>query len=122
MPAPSNPTRVPGTGSDEARITICFEGQTIEVRANDSVAAALIASGITTTRASAVSHSPRGPYCMMGVCFECLVNINGMPNQQACMVTVSEGMQIKRMGPLQSVAHAKQDWQISQAGQPDSDS
>ena len=49
-----------------------------------------------TTRASALSGEGRAPYCMMGVCFECLMEINGEPNQQGCLVTVTEGMLIDR--------------------------
>ena len=49
---------------------------------------------------AAMRHSDKGSlrsaYCMMGVCFECLVDIDGCPNTQACMVVVQEGMKIKR--------------------------
>ena len=46
------------------------------------------------------SASSRGPYCMMGVCFDCLVEINGLPNQQACMIKAKSGMTVNRqIGP-----------------------
>ena len=51
-------------------------------------------SGIGPIRSSAVSGEPRAPYCMMGVCFECLVEIDGLANRQACMVRVRPGMQV----------------------------
>ena len=38
----------------------------------------------------------RAPYCMIGVCFDCLMKIDGEPNRQACLVTVKEGMKIER--------------------------
>jgi predicted molibdopterin-dependent oxidoreductase YjgC len=47
-------------------------------------------------RATPVSGSPRAPYCMMGVCFDCLMEIDGVPNRQACLVPVAEGMRIRR--------------------------
>lgn len=66
------------------------------VPAGINVAAALLSSGITEFRTSVVSGAPRAPYCMMGVCFECLVEIDGAPAKQACMVTVKEGLHIRR--------------------------
>ena len=77
---------------------VCFtcNGQVIEARAGDSVATALLMAGIDSTRDTAVSGDARAPYCMMGVCFECLVEIDGVPNQQACLVPVSEGMSVRR--------------------------
>ena len=41
--------------------------------------------------------SPRGPFCMMGVCFDCLVEVDGVPNVQGCMTLVSDGMQVRKM-------------------------
>jgi len=76
-------------------VPILFEGETVEARAGDTVAAALIAAGVHTTRES-ISGAPRGPYCMMGVCFECLVEIDGRANRQACMVEVADGMRVRR--------------------------
>ncbi len=77
-------------------VPFTFEGQACEATAGQTVAAALMGAGHLTLRESIVSGSPRAAYCMMGVCFECLVEIDGHPNQQACMVLIREGMQIKR--------------------------
>lgn len=79
-------------------IRFTFEGREIEAHEGDSVAAALIAAGIGSVRSSAVSGEPRAPYCMMGVCFECLVEIDGLANRQACMVVAQPGMQVSRGG------------------------
>jgi aerobic-type carbon monoxide dehydrogenase small subunit (CoxS/CutS family) len=75
-------------------VTMRVNGQTVTVSAGDSVAAALLVSGHTRFRHTARTHAPRGPYCGMGVCFECLVTIDGEPNRQACLVPVREGMAI----------------------------
>lgn len=83
------PTRIDTTG---ATVAFTFDGTRIEARAGDSLAAALIAAGVDATRRSAVSDMARGPYCMMGVCFDCLVEVDGVPNRQACMVPVSDGL------------------------------
>ena len=77
-----------------AKVRFTFEGREVDAREGDSVAAALIAAGIGPIRSSAVSGEPRAPYCMMGVCFECLVEIDGIANRQACMVRVRPGMQV----------------------------
>lgn len=73
-----------------------FEGREIEAREGDSVAAALIAAGVTPLRSTPLSGAPRSPYCMMGVCFECLVEVDGRKSCQACMIPVAPGMEVRR--------------------------
>ncbi len=58
-------------------------------------AAALLALGRTACRETADSGAPRGPYCMMGVCFDCLVVIDGVGNRQGCLVPLREGMAVE---------------------------
>ncbi|WP_420963628.1 (2Fe-2S)-binding protein [Brucella sp. IR073] len=76
-------------------VTITVEGRPVVAREGDTVAAALIASGFDVRRRTAVSGAPRLPYCMMGVCFDCLVTIDGVGNRQGCLVPVREGMTIE---------------------------
>jgi predicted molibdopterin-dependent oxidoreductase YjgC len=73
-----------------------FEGRTIAVPAGISVAAALLMNGVTHCRETPVSATPRAPYCMMGVCFDCLVEIDGIPALQACLIAVRDGMVVRR--------------------------
>ena len=77
-------------------VEIQVDGVSSRVREGESVAAALLASGMRSCRTSPVSGAPRAPYCMMGVCFECLVEIDGVPNRQSCQIPVEDGMQIRR--------------------------
>ncbi|MDX2158979.1 MAG: (2Fe-2S)-binding protein [Hyphomicrobiaceae bacterium] len=84
-------------------VGITIDGRPFEAKAGDSVAAALLASAIGATRASPVAGSPRAPYCLMGVCFECLVTIDGVANRQACMIPVAEGMRIDRQPGLREI-------------------
>lgn len=77
-------------------VTFEFEGHPIEARAGDTVAAALSAAGIRHLRDSTVSGEARGIFCMMGACFDCLVEIDGHPNRQACMTPVADGLCVKR--------------------------
>jgi predicted molibdopterin-dependent oxidoreductase YjgC len=75
-------------------LTITVDGKAIDARRGESVAAALLAANIVRFRNGPVS-GPRGPYCMMGACFECLVTIDGAGNRQACMVAVRDGMTVE---------------------------
>lgn len=77
-------------------VTIEFEGERIEAWAGDTVAAAVLAASPGHTRTTPVSGAPRLPYCLMGTCFECLMEIDGMPNRQACLTEVRDGMRVKR--------------------------
>jgi len=80
---------------DEPTVTITVEGRQIEVPESDSVAAAILTAGIEYFRTTPISGIRRAPYCMMGTCFECLVEIDGVPNQQACQTQVRDGMSVK---------------------------
>ena len=79
----------------EKQLTIFIDGVPFEVPAGETVAAAVLASGIRYTRTTPVSNTPRAPFCLMGVCYECLMVINGLPNQRACRRYVVEGMRIE---------------------------
>ena len=84
--------------SDEdarAPVEIFVDGVRVCARAGDTVSAALLASGLDARRGTAVSGAPRLPYCMMGVCFDCLVTIDGIGNRQGCLIPVSPGMKIE---------------------------
>jgi predicted molibdopterin-dependent oxidoreductase YjgC len=76
--------------------TLLFEGRAISFRAGDSVAAALLAAGVGSVRTHAVTNEARAPYCLMGVCFECLAEIDGEPSQQSCLVPARDGMVVVR--------------------------
>ncbi len=95
MPIDSPFRRLPDAQARTLAFT--FAGRELEAREGDSLAAAILAAGIATTRHTPVSGAPRGPYCMIGLCFECLVEIDGEPNRQACMVEVRDGMRVKAM-------------------------
>ncbi len=77
-------------------VTIEFEGSPILAREGETVAAALLAAGIHQMRTTPISGTPRAPYCMIGACFECLVEIDGAANRQACLVRVRDGMRVRR--------------------------
>jgi predicted molibdopterin-dependent oxidoreductase YjgC len=82
--------------SDAAELQVTIDGEPCTARAGDTVAAALFAAGRAACRTTPVSGAPRGPYCLMGACFDCLVELDGRPNVQACMVTVRPGLSARR--------------------------
>lgn len=82
-------------------IKIFVDGIEIEAYKGETVATALLSAGITTFRLSHKHKKPRGLYCGMGICYECLVTINGIHAQRACITPVEEGMQIETCKELE---------------------
>jgi len=78
-----------------AVVRLTVDGRPVEARAGDSIAAAMLAAGFDHCRTTPVSGAPRAPYCMMGVCFDCLVTVDGIGNRQGCMIAASEGMAVE---------------------------
>ena len=85
-------------------LAFTFDGEVLQAAAGDSVAAALLAAGKLGFRTSVVGGEPRGPHCMMGVCFDCLVSIDGVANRQSCLVEVAAGMDVRRQHGARPIA------------------
>lgn len=78
-------------------VCIEFEGKPLNVPRGISVAAAVLGhSSAHDCRCSTFRGEARAPFCLIGVCHECLMEINGRPYQQACMIMVEEGMTVKK--------------------------
>ena len=76
-------------------VALTVDGKPVRARSGDTVAAALLSAGIEHCRTTPVTGAPRAPYCLMGVCFDCLVTIDGVGSRQACLVPVQEGMKVE---------------------------
>ena len=76
-------------------VSLKVDGKDIRARAGDTVASAMLAAGVDYFRTTPVTESPRAPYCLMGVCFDCLVTIDGIGSRQACLMPVREGMAVE---------------------------
>ena len=76
-------------------VSVILDGQTVSIPAGMSVAAGLLGIGEIISRISPSSKKPCSPHCLMGVCYECLMEIDGV-KRQACMTEVEEGMVINR--------------------------
>ena len=85
--------------SQDKVVTFWFEKNPVQAQEGESVAAALLIAGVKYLRSAQVSAKPRMPYCWMGVCYECLLVIDGEQNQQSCLITVKDGMHVRRQSP-----------------------
>ncbi|MEU2927792.1 (2Fe-2S)-binding protein [Streptomyces sp. NPDC007251] len=74
-----------------AAFTVTFDGRALAALPGQTVAAALWAAGVTSWRSTRGGGRPRGVFCGIGVCFDCLVTVNGRANQRACLVPVRPG-------------------------------
>ncbi len=74
---------------------IFFEGKKIKAYENETVAAALYAAGVIQFSYSAKYHRPRGPFCMIGKCSQCLMRVNGIPHVRTCITPVEDGMVVE---------------------------
>jgi sarcosine oxidase subunit alpha len=79
-------------------VTLRVDGRPVKAYVGETLLAALIAAGIKTQKESPVRHEKRGGLCGMGVCYECLVTLNGEPNVRACMTEVEDGMVVVTHG------------------------
>jgi hypothetical protein len=86
----------PRPDSAAATIPVEVEGRIVLVPTGASAAAAVLIAGLSSIRDTPVGANERAPYCMMGICFDCLAEIDGMPNRQSCMVAARPGMRIRR--------------------------
>jgi sarcosine oxidase subunit alpha len=79
-----------------ARVTIRVNGRPVAAYRGETLFAALLAAGIRTLRHSSKDPTTtgRGGFCGMGVCQECRVTVDGMPDTRACMTAVREGMEV----------------------------
>ncbi len=76
-------------------VSIWVDGKEIQAHAGESLHSALCLAGVLELSGRQNLDHKRGVFCGMGVCFECLVTIDGVPNQQACMTPVRAGMKVE---------------------------
>ncbi|NMK49834.1 (2Fe-2S)-binding protein [Achromobacter sp. Bel] len=84
-------------------LTLTIDGQSVAAEPGETVAAVLLRQQTPATRTTPVHESPRAPYCMMGVCFDCLAIVDGVASTQTCLVTVRDGMRVERQFGRRSV-------------------
>ena len=79
-------------------VRFTFEGRSVDAYAGESIAAALLVAGYKTLRESPNDHAPRGPFCWMGLCQECSVEVDGV-RRPACQSECADGL-VVRKGPI----------------------
>lgn len=75
------------------RVTLRIDGRDIALREGGNLAAEMLTAGVMPFRHTPVSGAPRGPFCMMGACFDCLIELDGV-TRQACLIEVTAGLDI----------------------------
>ena len=78
-----------------ASVRFRFNDRVIEAYKGESIAAALLRAGIVATRRTTHYDDPRGYYCGMGVCWECVVDVADVGLTRGCMQPVAEGLEVK---------------------------
>lgn len=85
-------------------VTLEIDGLAVEAEAGESLAAVLLRTPPFLARTTPVGGAPRAPYCMMGVCFDCLVTVDGNGSVQSCLIPVRAGMQVLRQHGKRRIA------------------
>ncbi len=88
VPPPAGPERGP-------EFTFTFEGREVVGHPGETVGAALLAAGVRSLRSTRFGGRPRGLYCGIGACFDCLVTINGRHSQRACLTPAAPGDRVE---------------------------
>ncbi|WP_066048649.1 (2Fe-2S)-binding protein [Robertmurraya korlensis] len=89
-----------GTLENKKQVTITFDDVPYPAFEGDTIASALLASGVRTLRHQEDKGTPRGIYCNIGHCFECRVRVNGKNTVRACLTPVEGDMRIESGGEL----------------------
>lgn len=77
-------------------VTVYVDGIAVTADADESVASVVVRLPPVWTRTTPLSETRRAPFCMMGVCFDCLATVDGIPSVQTCLTPVRDGMHIER--------------------------
>ena len=76
-------------------VSVYIDGRPYKAKKGEVIAAVLLANGFRTHRYTAKRHEPRGVYCGIGQCTDCVMKVNGIPNVRTCITEVAEGMRIE---------------------------
>ncbi|QJT08687.1 (2Fe-2S)-binding protein [Oceanidesulfovibrio marinus] len=98
-----------GTYERGRRVTFTFDGEPMEGFEGEPIAAALRAAGVLTHRYTAKNKEPRGVFCAIGRCTDCVMVVNGKPNVRTCVEPLCEGMAIRTQHGLGNGAVAEKE-------------
>lgn len=89
------------------QVTFSFDGKEMKGYEGESIAAALHAAGVMTHRYTAKQHKPRGVFCRIGRCTDCVMIVNGQPNVRTCITPLEEGISVETQYGVQT----KEQWE-----------
>lgn len=84
-----------GKLSEAETVTIYVDGKELKARKGEMILATLLANDIIINRYTRKNHEPRGLFCGIGQCTDCMMTVNGIPNVRTCITPVEDGMQIE---------------------------
>ena len=83
---------------DQKKVTLYYNGEPVEAVEGEPIAAALMNAGIRVFRTTAKRHEPRGIFCAIGRCTDCMMIVDGIPNTRTCVTPVRDGMRVEKTG------------------------
>lgn len=84
-----------GSLEERPKVAIQFDNEVIEAIEGEPIAAALIAAGKSVFRYTRKRHEPRGVFCAIGQCTDCMMIVDGEPNVRTCVTPVRDGMKVQ---------------------------
>lgn len=91
-------------------VTFMYNGTPMQGYEGEPIAAALKAAGVMTHRYTKKRHEPRGVFCAIGRCTDCVMIVDGKPNVRTCMTPLAAGMEVQ----TQYGVSAEPDWEVSE--------
>lgn len=85
-------------------LTLTIDGKPVTAERGETVASVMMRQPQPSCRNTPVHGSPRAPFCMMGVCFDCLAIVDGVSSTQTCLIAVEQGMCVERQDGRPEVA------------------
>ena len=80
---------------EQKKVTFYYNGRPMEAIEGEPIAAALMNAGIRVFRTTAKRHEPRGIFCAIGRCTDCVMIVDGKPNIRTCVTPLQEGMKVQ---------------------------
>lgn len=84
-----------GEIEEKKKVTFFYDGKQLEGYEGEPISAALKAAGVMAHRYTAKTHEPRGVFCAIGRCTDCVMIVDGKPNIRTCITPLKEGMQVQ---------------------------
>lgn len=84
-----------GKAPEKKQVTFTYNGKEMQGLEGEPIAIALKANGVMAHRYTAKSHEPRGVFCAIGRCTDCVMIVNDKPNVRTCITPLEEGMKVE---------------------------